>query len=205
MAGRVQLMALEPGGPCRHARWGSLDHEQQAGQVPAVEFEGLVLRPTSYDEDSSDDAMTVTVRAMVPADTAERIWALEATQPGYFPVIRRGVAEDPTAMRIDRVIWQRAGAGAGGGDVAVEVLLVNEAFDVQQSVVFGALFREPEMTQVLGLALDAAGRTDALLAELVAAGVLDQSAAGRVRDAGATARTARRHELFEADDLSRYE
>ena len=105
-------------------------------------------------------------------------------------------------MRIDRVIWQRA--GTSDGDVAVEVLLVNEAFDVQQSGVSGALFHEPEMTQVLGLALDAAGRTDALLAELVAAGGLDQSAAGRVRDAGATARTARCHELFEVDDLLRY-
>ena len=138
---------------------------------------------------------------MVPADTAERIWALEATQPGYFPVICRGVAEDPTAMRIDRVIWQRAGAG----DVAVEVLLVNEAFDAQQPRVSGGLFHEPEMTQVLGLALDTAGRTDALLAERIAAGVLDQTAAGRVRDAGAMARTTRRHELFEVDDLSRCE
>ena len=180
-----------------------LDWETVEVVATAVEFEGLVLRPTSYDEDSSDDAMTVTVRATVPSDTAERIWALEATQPGYFPVVRRGVAEDPTAMRIDRVIWQRA--GTSDGDVAVEVLLVNEAFDVQQSGVSGALFHEPEMTQVLGLALDTAGRTDALLAELVAAGGLDQSAAGRVRDAGATARTARRHELFEVDDLSRCE
>ncbi len=144
---------------------------------------------------------------MVPADTAERIWALEATQPGYFPVICRGVAEDPTAIRIDRVIWQRAGAGAGAGagDVAVEVLLVNEAFDAQQPRVSGGLFHEPEMTQVLGLALDTAGRTDALLAERIAADVLDQTAAGRVRDAGAMARTTRRHKLFEVDDLSRCE
>jgi hypothetical protein len=68
-----------------------LDWETVEVVATAVEFEGLVLRPTSYDEDSSDDAMTVTVRATVPSDTAERIWALEATQPGYFPVVRQGL------------------------------------------------------------------------------------------------------------------
>ncbi len=169
-----------------------------------VEFQGLSLRPTHYQEDEDDGVVAVTFSATLSEDEMQALWALREGRADqerrYWPVVRRGVSDVPRTMRLGRILWQR-----NGKSYEHRVTLVDEAEDRQEPGPWLGMRAEPELSHLMAGLADLSGRFDALLDALDAAGILDREARDTIRDAGRTVRRQREYTFYEVDDLSRWQ
>jgi hypothetical protein len=175
--------------------------EQERVQANAIEFEGLSLKPSRYEERADDDGVAISLRArLTPAET-EKVRDLQqrpSTEDElYFPVVRRGVSDEPRRMRFGRVLWQ----ALEDGNADYDITLVDESLDKEPRSGFGAI-GEPHTGHLLNAVEQLLGERDALLDALKSAGVLDDAAVERVHQAGAHAVGKRRYRFYQVDDLS---
>jgi hypothetical protein len=203
-SGNLDVESYTDDGP-RHLTiaWTETEHLQ----ADSVEFEGLTLTPTEghYEERQNDDgSIVVAFQATLTADETDRLRALvpsKKSEVRYWPVVRRGISDNPRNMRLGRVLWQQFDDGMTGQDIT----LVDEAYDSSdESNAFLGLAGEPMVgnlvQQVSGLLV----RFETLLAELEAAGTVAPEAVERVRASADTLGAIRRHIFFEVSDLSKW-
>jgi hypothetical protein len=179
--GRVPTESYSNGGP--HTLVITWVEQEGAPSADSVEFEGLTLRPTRYEEHDWDGTIAITLEATHMADEAELLRGLEAARHDesgrYWPVIRHGVSEEPRRMRLGRVLWQQ-----NGDQIDHQITLVDEAYDARDNASsWVGMHGEPELGHVIDLASSLTGQLDALLRELEAAGTLEAEALERIREA----------------------
>jgi hypothetical protein len=186
---------------------GLQQHEVEWGEVEAlhadhVEFQGLSLQPVRYHEEFDDDVVAITLQALLSAEDAQRLRQLEAQrrlgENTYWPVIRRGVSDEPRTMRLGQLLWERR----DDDQLLYQLTLVDAAYDDAADGHHGlADISEPHLSHTMDHALHSDGRIDALLNVLQDAGVIDAETRAVISEGGRRAVSERRHELFEVSDV----
>lgn len=183
-------------------QWTECEHIN----ATSVEFEGLVLTPTSYDEQANGESgsITISLRAKLSSTDASVVRPLMASHdPGalYWQVIRRGVSDQPRRMRLGRVLWQQC----SDGTIDHAITLVDESFDLaDKSPGLRLLAGEPQMSWLINKVSVLSIQLELLLAELASGQHLDQGAVEKIRDSSLKQARDRRYEFFEVDDLSQW-
>lgn len=216
------FLASVPATDAEGARWtGNLDVESYTNNGPhrlaitwtesedvradIVEFEGLALTPIRYEEQANDDgSIMIAFQATLTQDETERLRSLVSTnRPSarYWPVVRRGVSDDPRSMRLGRVLWEQL----DDGHLGHHITLVDEAFDAsdERNALLG-LAGEPMVSNLVSRLSSLLAQFDTLLAELEASGHLTPDATERIRASGESLGPDRRHGFFEVSDLSKW-
>lgn len=167
----------------------------------AVEFGGLSLRPQRYEEHEDGRSVSIAFRAILSLAETERLRELQRLPSSkgdlYFPVVRRGVSDEPREMRFGRVLWQQL----EDGNVEHEIVLVDKSFDQQPTSAFASI-GEPQTGHLLDAVEQLAAERNALFDALQSIGVLDDQAIERVRRAGADAIGQQRYVFYQVSDLS---
>jgi hypothetical protein len=183
--------------------WSESEH-LHAG---TIEFEGLTLAPiaTHYEERLNEDgSIVVAFQATLTQEETDRLSSLvpaKRSEVRYWPVIRRGVSDEPRSMRLGRVLWQPLDDGKIGHDIT----LVDEAFDSSDTPnAFLGLAGEPQVGNLIHQVSALLVQFETLLAELEAAGAVAEEAIERVRASAGTLGAVRRHIFFEVSDLSKW-
>ena len=183
--------------------WSESEHLQ----ADTIEFEGLKLAPSAghYEERTNKDgSIAVAFQATLTTEETDRLRSLvpaKRSEVRYWPVIRRGVSDEPRNMRLGRVLWQQLDDGAIGHDIT----LVDEAFDSSEaSNAFLGLAGEPQVGNLIHQVSALLVQFETLLAELEAAGTVAPEAVERVRASADTLAATRRHIFFEVSDLSKW-
>jgi hypothetical protein len=179
--------------------------ESEQLMAETVEFEGLALSPTCYEErENEDGTICVAFQAKLTSNETETLRSLTSpstTDRRYFPVVRRGVSDDPRSMRLGRVLWQQFDDGTIGNDIT----LVDEAFDASGDnntvFVFGG---EPQVGNLVRQVSSLLVQFETLIAELESAGAIAPEAVERIRASAETLAPDRRHIFFEVADLSKW-
>jgi hypothetical protein len=170
-----------------------------------IEFEGLALSPTRYEErENEDGTICIAFQARFTKEETETLRTLvsrSASDVQYFMVVRRGISDDSRSMRLGRILWQQFENGSIGNDVT----LVDEAFDASQTdnTVF-ALAGEPQVGNLMHQLSSLIVQFESLIAELESAGVVVPEAGERIREFAETQVPDRRHLFFEVADLSKW-
>lgn len=199
--GHLDVESFQQGGPhTLEITW----NEVEALQADAVEFQGLSLRPTKYEEHDNDDTIAISFKAVLSAEETEVLRALmEPNRSGaiYWPVVRRGVSDDSRSMRLGRVLWQPL----TDGSIAHDITLVDEAFDASDEPNhFLTMHGEPEVSNLVGAVAGLLGQIGVLIAELEAANALPSESIERIRAAANEMKPANRHLFFEVADISKW-
>jgi hypothetical protein len=170
-----------------------------------LEMLGLTLVPTRYKEEAEEEQGIIVIAQVEPDSEVDE--ALEGEimsqrkENMYFDVLRVGVSDAPMRMRFGRCLWQRTEQGR-----AHLLRLVSEAGDSEERRHGGvfALMHQPELSVTIRKAAVAHGTAEALIEELVGAGVLSSEAVERIRARAEEARENRDRALDEARDLDRH-
>lgn len=216
------FLAAAPATDADGARWtGNLDMESYTNDGPhhltitwseseevradAVEFEGLTLTPTRYEERTNEDgSIAIAFQAtLTPEETAQLRSLVPPNRQSvrYWPVVRRGVSDEPRSMRLGRVLWEHLDDGRLGHDIT----LVDEAFDSsEERTAFLGLAGEPMVGNLVSKLSSLLGQFDTLVGELEASGNLAPDAVERIRAAADTLGPERWHAFFEVSDLSKW-
>ncbi len=181
--------------------------ESERLEADSIEFEGLTVTPAAgrYEERMIDDgSIAIAFQATLTADETDRLRSLipsKTAEVRYWPVIRRGISEEPRNMRLGRVLWQRLDDGNIGHDIT----LVDEAFDSSDaSNAFLGSDGEPQVGNLVHQVSGLLAQFETLLAELETAGTVAPEAVERVRASSDTLGAIRRHIFFEVADLSKW-
>lgn len=216
------LLASSPLADADGALWsGSLDMESYTAEngphtltitwsewervhADTVEFEGLALVPTRYEErDDGEGVLIVSFQANLSPDETEIFRGLLASSIGhqlYWPVVRRGVSDDPRTMRFGRILWQTL----EDGGFAHDITLVDEAHDADESSALLGLGGEPQVSNLIDQLLALRMQFERLLDEVQRSGVLTPQTVDAVRAGGKESGAARRYSFFEVSDLSKW-
>ncbi len=145
----------------------------------AVVLGGSVeLAPDEYRERIRQDTIIVEFTATTSGGDTEAFEALLGQdRPHYFPVVRRGVQDEPLRMRFGRCLYQNKDDGSRRH----RVVLVQDDYDEQEKPPFRG-FNEPEMRRVQDAVVVLQQTVDALVDRLVAAGALPAESAADVRE-----------------------
>jgi hypothetical protein len=180
--------------------WEELEHLQAS----AVEFQGLSLHPSKYEERVEDRGVVISFHARLTAAETDQVrqlqWNLKRDSAMYFPVVRHGISDEPRPMRFGRVLWQ----ALEDGSTDHQITLVDESLDDQPPSPF-ALIGEPQTGHLLSAVEQLLVERDALMEALMGAGALDEETIDGIREAGVDARGSRRYRFYQVDDLSHWE
>src|SRR5487761_1221288 len=172
--------------------------ESEQLRADVVEFEGLALCPTRYEEHTNDDdSIAIAFQAVLTKDESDRLRSLvpeKASEVRYWPVVRRGVSDSPRSMRLGRILWQPREDGTIGHDIT----LVDEAFDSSEAgnAILG-LAGEPMVTNLVRHLSSLWVQFETLLAELEESGAVKPEALERVRASAEQLGPARSHAFTE--------
>jgi hypothetical protein len=216
------LLASAPATDADGARWtGNLNMESYTNDGPhqltitwtesehvradLVEFEGLALTPTRYEERTNNDgSIAIAFQATLTEEETKRLRSLippNRQSVRYWPVVRRGVSDDPRSMRLGRVLWEQLDDGLFGHDIT----LVDEAFDTsdERNALLG-LAGEPMVGNLVRQLSSLLAQFETLLAELEASGHLTPEVIARIRESAESLGPDRRHAFFEVSDISKW-
>lgn len=199
-SGKIDMESYTDGGP--HSLTITWKETEQL-MADTVEFEGLTLTPTRYEErENEDGTICVTFQAILTQEETRTLRSLVSTDASerYFMVLRRGVSDDPRSMRLGRVLWQQLDDGA----VANDITLVDEAFDASGDNTMLVLGGEPQMSNLVRQVSSLIVQFESMIAELESAGVVAPEAIERIRASAETLAPSRRHIFFEVADLSKW-
>lgn len=179
-----------------------------------LEFLGLTLTPSHYDEREAskaagDDRPLMIVAEVAPSaedsETLERYFIEEklgnegeATQ--YFDLRRIGVQEESLQVRFGRCLWQR---GEGGGRRHLLVFVGAEGDDEQTLRGYVGL-DEPRASNAARVALQGREIAEAIIEEIALGDLLTPEALERIRQRGESAWDKRFRDLSETSDLSQF-
>lgn len=198
--GRLQVESFQEGSP--HNLTISWEETEDL-HADRVEFEGLSLVPTRYEEHDNDDgSITVSFQAMLTVEETERLRTLmppRRSDVDYWPVVRRGVSDEPRRMRLGRVLWQQMSDGTVGHQIS----LVDEAYDQTEGPKpYLAMGGQPMVGNLVVSVSELLAQFETLVVELRESGALSEAAAERIRSSAGSLGSARQHEFFRVSDLN---
>jgi hypothetical protein len=125
-------------------------NEVEELHADAVEFQGLSLRPTKYEEHENDaDTISIAFEAVLTTEETNQLRELMPTKRSgitYWGVVRRGVSDEPRSMRLGRVLWQQL----PDGSIAHNITLADEGCDApERSNQILAIRGEPEISNLV--------------------------------------------------------
>lgn len=201
-SGNIEMESYTNDGPHSFTITWSESEELRAD---VVEFEGLVLTPTRYEERPNDDgSIVIAFQAVLSKEETDRLRSLVPDKRSdvlYFFVVRRGVSDEARSVRLGRVLWQQL----DDGTICHDITLVDEAFDSSdEGNAFLGLAGEPMVGNLVRQVSSLLVQFETLLAELEAAGVVAPEALERVRSSAEALAPARRYVFCEVSDLSKW-
>lgn len=201
-AGHLDVESFTEGGPHNLTiTWEETEHPR----AETVAFEGLSLRPTRYEEHGNDDgSIAISLQAILTASETDTLRALMPTKRSsvaYWPVIRRGISDEPRHMRLGRVLWQHLPDGSVGHDIT----LVDEAYDQSEEPTavlgFGG---EPMVSNLVAHLSDLMAQFHTMVTELEATEALPRESLDRIRESAELLGPAHRHAFYEVADLAKW-
>jgi hypothetical protein len=200
--GQLDVESYQEGGPhSLRITW----NEVEELHAESVEFEGLTLQPTKYEEHGNDDGtISLAFQAALTADETEKLRGLMPTKRSgviHWPVVRHGVSDAPRSMRLGRVLWQQL----PDGSIAHDITLVDEAFGASGgSNHMLAIRGEPEVSNLVGAVAGLLGQVEAIIEELGAASALSAESTARIRAAADESKAVKRHLFYQVADISKW-
>ena len=179
-------------------------------RAKSLEFLGLALAPSHYDErEASTDGTIMIVAEVEPSledsESLERhIVEQKLGNTGetsdYFDLRRVGVQDEPLRVRFGRCLWQK---GEGGARRHLLVFVAAEGDDEQTRRGFVG-FDEPRGSNAARIAVQGREVAEAIIEEIALAELLTPEALERIRQRGESAWDKRFRDLSETSDLSQY-
>ena len=163
--------------------------EKEEFSLTSIELAGVVLTPYKYEEEFGQQSLTINMR--VETDDAARQKLREL--PLYFPVIRRGISDEPRSMRFGQTLWSTDDAGKS----KFRYVLVDESYDATG----GHGFLEPQFSNVQDHLAIATERLAKLIDVLETKGLISKEDADKIIEVPDEAFWQRKREYARVDDL----
>lgn len=166
-------------------------------EATRLRFAGLDVELEYYaeEEDSLGEQSRIIITEFLADEaTAARLRTLSDAD-GYFDLVRVGITDEPLSVRIGRLLWQALDDQPGNR--RFQVPFVTEEGDDD---VIG--ITDPRSWNTSKVAIRERARLSALVDELVAAGVIDDTALARIEQAGEGTWQRDRLDLFEVTDVT---
>lgn len=171
------------GGSGKHHHTVTFEEVPQPRRADRVQLPGLSITPDDYREEQREgDPLVVQFLCTLDdsaAQTLDTLIAQHRPDGEYFDVLLEGIESSPRRMRFGRCLFESLPAGRRD-----YVVLVGEEDDEDGP---SFVLDEPHRSRLTDLALKNAAQIEALIAELVATGGLDEAAAARIAAAGVAA------------------
>lgn len=184
--------------------------EVEEVRAESLEFLGLSLAPSHYDErEASRDDTIIIVAEVAPSfedsealerHILEHQLRNEGETTHYFDLRRIGVQDEPLQVRFGRCLWQK---GEGGARRHLLVFVAAEGDDEQTRRGYVG-FDEPRGSNAARMALQGREIAEAIIEEIALADLLTPGALERIRQRGESAWDKRFRDLSETSDLSRF-
>lgn len=182
--------------------------EVEEVRAESLEFLGLTLAPSHYDEHeaSGDDTLIIVAEVAPSFEDSEALerhileqkLRNEGETTHYFDLRRIGVQDEPLQVRFGRCLWQK---GEGGARRHLLVFVAAEGDDEQTRRGYVG-FDEPRGTNAARMALQGREIAEAIIEEIALADLLTPGALERIRQRGESAWDKRFRDLSETNDLS---
>lgn len=183
--------------------------EVEEVRAERLEFLGLVLSPSHYDErEASGNDVLMIVAEVAPSledsealerHITEQRLRNDGETAHYFGLRRVGVQDEPLQVRFGRCLWQKS---EGGARRHLLVFVAADGDDDVQARRKFVGFDEPRSSNAARLALQGREVTEAIIEEIALAELLTPEALDRIRRRGETAWDRRFRDLNETSDLS---
>ncbi len=99
--------------------------EKEDLKLETLELGEVVLNPYKFEEEIQNGSLIINARVEVDALTQDAL----RTLPKYFPVIRRGISDEPRSMRFGQPLWSETESG----NTKQRYVLVEESYDATPS------------------------------------------------------------------------
>lgn len=156
----------------------------------AIDFEGLLLRPTRYADRSDEDGKAINFQATLTPTETEKLRALQLARGLFWPVSIDGSAA--LTMRLGAVYWQRR----DDGNIDHDITLVSDDWDAK-SAPFLFLGGEPQVGRLMRAVANLSAQVEVLR------DAADPRIAELARRTGTEAERTGLYVFNEVEDLSR--
>jgi hypothetical protein len=173
----------------------------ELSEVEILDIETLILKdfevkPYFYLEEIRDNCLFVTALVKLTLDEFEQLKAIYFGEI-YFPVIRRGINDDPKEMRFCKIIWSK-----DEEIIKFKIYLVDKQYDAGRGGSLG-LF-EPEMSNVKSMLAGNTERLAALLKLLEEKELLTSEEIDRIKTVSDKDYDSRMLEFERVRDIDKY-
>ena len=166
--------------------------QTEKSNLDALQIGEEVVQPYVYTEELDGSALIITARVEIDSATNERLRKLE----GYFPVIRKGIQDEPRSMRFGVNLWSEDGEKR-----KVQITLVEEIYDKEKKE---RSILQPEFGNVSALLARTHLRMKYLMNTLKAKGILADEEISQILDVSDTDRREQNEEFYRVKDLDEW-
>jgi len=175
--------------------------EHEDLNLTQLEIDDLIVVPYQFEEKAERGGIVIDARARLDAAQYARFMALYGSDNDYWPVVRRGISDEPRQMRMGwRLRWSKH-----DDVVKHDILLVERACDEQPDGAGFAMLFEPEMSYSRATLASTTELLDGLMDVLSNKGILTEPECRALREAAEQRTFARRREFFRVSDLDEIE
>jgi hypothetical protein len=158
----------QDGSPITRFNWKL--REVEDWQVTQLVLGDWGLTPYKYHEEFDGDALIAQARVELTADEYEKLFAM----PKYFPVVRKGIDDEPREMRFGQLLWSQS-----GDKYRVELYLVEKKHDDTDRI---RSFLEPQSSNDARRIVYSSIVLDRLIDSLVTKGILSAEEGEKMRN-----------------------
>lgn len=149
------------GEPIQRCTW--LLSQQEELTLESLQIADITLAPYKYRDEFDQDSLICNLCFDLDAETYKHVRNL----PMYFPVVRKGISEEPRTMRFGMVIW----ASEDEQNYRMRATIVEESYD---KTGIGHGFLEPMFTHMMEQLVVTTARLSKLLDLLESKGLLTE-------------------------------
>jgi hypothetical protein len=160
--------SYQDGSPIARFNWKL--REVEDWHVTQLLLDGWGLTPYKYHEEFDGDALIAQARVELTADEYEKLFAM----PKYFPVVRKGIDDEPREMRFGQTLWSQS-----GDKYRVELYLVEKKHDEKDH---GHGLFEPQFSNDARRIAYSAILLDRLIHSLVTKGIMSDEESRTLKD-----------------------
>ncbi|MBS1799562.1 MAG: hypothetical protein JSS95_07015 [Acidobacteria bacterium] len=176
------------GRPIQSYIW-TLTQEEEL-KVDDLQLADVTLQPYWFTERFDEDALIISARVEVDAATEQSLRNL----PQYFPVIRKGISDEPRTMRFGQILW----SSVEEEKFKLGITIVEKIYDEQKKT--PALF-QPQLRHISNTLAVAGARIAKLLDILQEKGVLTEEERVSIAEVPDAERRKRVGQFDRVDDL----
>jgi hypothetical protein len=179
------------GDPIQRCTW--LLSQVEELNLESLQIADLTVNPYKYREEFSQDSLICNFCFDIDAETYKNVRNL----PLYFPVVRKGISDEPRTMRFGQVLW----ASEDEQKYRIRTTLVEESYDKSR---IGHGFFEPMLTNMMEQLVVTTLRLTKLLDLLESKGLVSEEEKKNVFEVPDSERKDRRELFYQIRDFDKW-